>query len=267
VINSSKSVSLFSTRFDLAVERWTSFLPPHLQESFRAEFQWFGAQHEAALDILESIWERRERDYAFDESTGLAMRRPFHGYLTGLLSEPRSPGFTAVGVLFIDVDDLKRINDTCGHQLGDKAIAAIGAIVREALRVERQLDRVARVTDPAYAVGRHGGDEFVAALQLADSSEIEQIACRVKQRADDPDEQRTRGYPGPLELTVSVGGVVYELPEVRPAVAPNAMATALVTAADALMYESKRDGLTHIALARFTDKLEIQGSRTLVTSR
>jgi diguanylate cyclase (GGDEF)-like protein len=259
----TKSPSLFATQFDMALERWALSLPPDLQEPFRAEFRWFGRQHEATLDALERIWERRERAYAFDESTGLATRRPFYDYLTSLLNEPLSPGLAAVGVLFIDVNDLKRINDTGGHQAGDKAIAAVGAIVREALRAQRDVDSVARVVDDAYAVGRHGGDEFVAALQLADPGDIEHVAPRVKQRAEDPDRQRARGYTGPSDLTISVGGIVYELSDSPPAIAPNALATALLTAADALMYASKRDGSIHVAVARFTDKLEIHGERVI----
>ena len=241
--------SVFTTQFDRAVERWAAYLPPALQNSFRADFHEFGAQHETVLDTLEGIWERSEQAYAFDESTGLATRRPFYEYLTTLLNEVPSTRVTAVGVLFIDVNGLKRVNDTCGHQAGDRAIAAIGGIVRESLRVD------------AYAVGRHGGDEFVAALQLADAVDIERVAPRVKQRADDPDRQRAWGYAGPVELTISLGGVVYELPDVRPRISLNSLATALLTAADALMYESKRDGFIHVAAARFTDKLEVHDGR------
>jgi diguanylate cyclase (GGDEF)-like protein len=224
-------------------------LPPPLQDSFRAELHAFGAQHEAVLDTLEGIWERSERSYAFDESTGLATRRPFYDYLTTLLNEPPSAGLAAVGVLFIDVNGLKRVNDTCGHQAGDRAIAAIGAIVREALRID------------AYAVGRHGGDEFVAALQLADAADIDRVAPRVKQYADDPERQRACGYVGPFDLSVSIGGIVYELPEHRPRVSLNSLASALLTAADTLMYESKRDGFIHVAAARFTGTLEVHGGR------
>jgi diguanylate cyclase (GGDEF)-like protein len=258
-----KSPSLFATQFDMAIERWALSLPPHLQDAFRAEFRWFKRQHEATLDTLERIWERRERAYAFDESTGLATRRPFHDYLTTLLNEAPSPGFSAVGVLFIDLDDLKGINDSSGHQMGDKAIAAIGSIVREALRAHRDVDSVARVIDDAYAVGRHGGDEFVAALQLADPGDLDHVAPRVKQRAEDRDRQRARGYTGQAPLTISLGGIVYELPEHQPGIAPNALAAALLTAADGLMYESKRDGCIHAATARFTDRLEIHGQRRL----
>ena len=263
VEKSAKLPSHLISQFDLVVERWAKFVPLRLQDSFRADLHSLAVQHETALDTLESIWERREQAYAFDEATGLATRRPFYDYLTTLLNEPPSQKLSAIGVLFIDINDLKRVNDTCGHQVGDRAIAAIGAIIRETIRVERGVDTVARASDDAYAVGRQGGDEFVAALQLVESAEIKHIAPRVKQRADDPDRQRAWGYPGPLDLTISVGCVVYELPESRPRTSLTSLATALLTAADGLMYESKRDGFIHVAVARFTDKLEVQGSRRI----
>ena len=232
-------------------------LPPHLQAAFRAEFFRFGQLHDGALNTIEGIWERRERAYAIDESTGLSTRRPFLDHLTTLLHLQQPTGPVAVGVLFIDVDNLKQINDSCGHQVGDRALAAIGAIVREAMRVERGVDMVVRAHDDTHAVGRHGGDEFVAALRLADPAEIEHVAPRIKRCADDPERQRAHGYAGPVDLTVSMGGIAYESAQAIPQVAPNSIATALLAAADALMYKAKRDRFVHVARARFTDRLEV----------
>lgn len=258
-----RAPSLFTAELDMAVERWARRLPPHLQDQFRADFHRFGGLHDGALDAIEGIWERRERATAFDESTGVATRRPFLDHLTTLLRAQPSPALTAVGVLFLDVDRLKRINDSCGHEVGDRALAAIGSILREALRVDPAVDVISRSTDDAYGVARHGGDEFVVALSLADADEIDLVASRIKRRADDPDRQRARGYDGPFELTISLGGIVYELPHTPPGAAPNSIARALLAAADSLMYQSKRDGWVHLARARFTDRLEVHGDRRI----
>lgn len=258
-----KAPSLFAAELDMAIERWAGHLPWELRGAFRADFRRFAGLHDGALDAIEGIWERRERASAFDESTGVATRRPFLDHLTTLLRAQPEPGLTAVGVLFIDLDRLKRINDSCGHAVGDRALAAIGAIVREALRVDPAVDVVTRSTDDVYGVARHGGDEFVVALRLAESDEVDRVATRIKRRADDPDRQRARGYNGPFSLSVSVGGVVYELPEDPPNVAPNSIARALLAAADSLMYQAKRDGWVHLARARFTDKLEVHGDRRI----
>ena len=258
-----RAPSLFTAELDMAVERWARHLPLHLRDQFRADLHRFGGLHDGALDAIEGIWERRERASAFDESTGVATRRPFLDHLTTLLRAQPSPALTAVGVLFLDVDRLKRINDSCGHEVGDRALAAIGSILREALRVDPVVDVVSRSTDEVYGVARHGGDEFVVALSLAEPDEIDLVASRIKRRADDPERQRARGYNGPFELTISLGGVVYELPDTPPSAAPNSIARALLAAADSLMYQSKRDGWVHLARARFADTLEVHGDRRI----
>jgi diguanylate cyclase (GGDEF)-like protein len=261
---SVKHPSAFAEQLELAVTQWASHLPPDLRASFRRDFEHLGSLHDAALRTIEGIWERRERTYAFDESTGLATRRPFRDHLATTLSQAQqAPGPTVIGVLFIDVNNLKAINDTCGHQIGDRALAAVGSIVREALRVEPGVDIVARARDDAYSVARHGGDEFVVALNLANAEGIEHVAPRIKQRADDPNLQRTHGYTGSLQLTIAIGGVAYESPLTPPGAAPNSIAAALLAAADTLMYRSKRDGGVHVALARFTDKLEVHAEQRL----
>ena len=104
---------------------------------------------------------------------------------------------------------------------------------------------------------RHGGDEFLVALELDDASGIDVVAPRIKQRLDDPERQRANGHVAPPSITVSMGGVVYEPPCGAPSLALHTIARGLIAAADAQMYESKRDGHIHIARARFTDRLEI----------
>lgn len=262
--DATKHPSLFSEQLNLTVAQWASYLPSELRASFRRDFERLGSLHDAALTTIEGIWERRERTYAFDESTGLATRRPFRDHLAATLSHAQqAPDSTVVGVLFIDVNNLKGINDNCGHQVGDRALSAVGSIVRDALRVEQGVDIVARARDDIYAVARHGGDEFVVALKLPNPEAIEHVARRIKGRADDPELQRTHGYIGALTLTIAVGGVAYESPAMPPAAAPNSIAAGLLAAADTLMYRSKRDGGVHVALARFTDKLEVHTEQRL----
>ncbi len=123
----TKHPSLFAEQLDVVVAEWTPYVPPELRAAFRRDFGRLGALHDAALKTIEGIWERRERTYAFDESTGLATRRPFRDHLATTLSRAQqTPGSTVIGVLFIDVNNLKGINDTCGHQVGDRALAAVG---------------------------------------------------------------------------------------------------------------------------------------------
>lgn len=252
--------SPFADRLDMTIERWAALLPADQRQNFRADLSPFADEYDRTLETIELIWRRREQEYALDQSTGLALRRPFLQHLVTLLGTPATPVFGAVGVVFIDLDNLKTINDTCGHRAGDRAIAAAAGIIRHAVRISRHVDLVHQPTDDdaEYAVSRHGGDEFLVVLELADPSEIDVVAPRLKRHVDDVDKQRAHGYDSPARLAASVGAVAYELPD-RPAeVSPNELAKALVNAADQLMYESKRDGMAHLALARYTDRLSLE---------
>lgn len=251
--------SPFADRLHSTIERWAAQLPPELRQAFRGEFAPFADEYDRTLETIEIIWRRREQEYALDQSTGLSLRRHFLQHLATLLGTPATPVFGAIGVVFIDIDNLKTINDTCGHPAGDRAIAAVAGIIRDTVRVSRYVDLVdqPKDEDAEYAVSRHGGDEFLVVLELRDASEIDIVATRLKRHIDDVDKQRARGYDSPATLAASVGGVAYELPEMPAAISPHELAKALVNAADELMYESKRDGLVHLAVARYTDSISI----------
>ncbi len=83
----------------------------------------------------------------FDALTGLPNRAMFESTLTTRLAEANSAG-TPLAILFIDLDDLKTINDTHGHAFGDAALMATAGRIRRALRSSDFLARLA-------------GDEFV----------------------------------------------------------------------------------------------------------
>jgi len=251
--------SPFADRLHVVIERWAAQLPLELRQAFRVEFGRFAEEYNRTLETIEIIWRRREQEYALDQSTGLALRRHFLQHLVMLLGTPATPVFGAIGVVFIDLDNLKTINDTCGHRAGDRAIAAAARIIRQAVRVSRHADLVDRPHDEdgEYAVSRHGGDEFLVVLELRDASEIDLVAPRLKRHIDDVDKQRVHGYDSPARLTASVGSVAYELPHEPAAISREELAKALVNAADELMYESKRDGLVHLAVARYTGRFSI----------
>ena len=251
--------SPFAERLHLMIERWAARLPPELRPAFRDEIAAFGDEYDRTLETIETIWRRREQEYALDQSTGLARRRHFLQHLVTLLGTPATPVLGAIGVVFIDLDNLKTINDTCGHPAGDRAIAAVAAIIRNAVRISRHIDRVDQPgnDDAEYAVSRHGGDEFLVVLELRNTAELDLVAARLKRHVDDIDKQRTHGYDSAARLAASVGAVAYELPEQPAAVSPHELAKSLVNAADELMYESKHDGLVHLAVARYTDRFEV----------
>jgi diguanylate cyclase (GGDEF)-like protein len=102
----------------------------------------------------------------YDELTGLPNRSMFHQSVAHALADARRNG-SALAILFIDVDRFKNVNDTLGHEVGDKALKEIGERLRGSLR---ETDTVARL----------GGDEFVVlAERLAQPDQVAAVAQKV----------------------------------------------------------------------------------------
>jgi diguanylate cyclase (GGDEF)-like protein len=101
---------------------------------------------------------------------------------------------TATAVLVIDMDHFKRLIDTYGHLAGDEALKAVGEALADELR--------------GYdAVGRFGGEEFVALLPSVDGPTAVGVAERVRERIESVQvrvERRTGGI-GSIAVTASVG--------------------------------------------------------------
>lgn len=114
-----------------------------------------------------------ERDDAFhmavtDELTGLYNRHYLRGELRRMTAQAARRDRPFV-ILSLDVDGLKAVNDTRGHQAGDALLRGIADALRTVLRGE----------DVAV---RTGGDEFVVLLPDADRAEAEKVAYRIRQR-------------------------------------------------------------------------------------
>lgn len=150
-----------------------------------------------------------------DELTGLLNRRGFTTIAQGHLRLATRTGNRFL-VFFFDVDDLKTINDGFGHEAGDHAIRAIGAVLRQTFR---QSDVVAR----------HGGDEFV--VLALDTSGDEGATIRRRLAAN---LIRANGESNlPFNLAVSTGTVAYDGREQEPL-------GSLLARADLALYADKR---------------------------
>ncbi|GAA5138482.1 GGDEF domain-containing protein [Pseudonocardia adelaidensis] len=145
----------------------------------------------------------------------------------------------AGGVLILDLDHFKAVNDTHGHAVGDRVLTAVA----DALR------RVVRAPD---LVGRMGGEEFVVLPKRAacgtrsvelDSVELEVVAERIRVHVADLrlEVATSRGPLVIAGLTVSVGGAV--------AAAGGSDLAALLQTADTALYEAKRAGRNTVRIA------------------
>ena len=163
---------------------------------------------------------RRSPTSSEDPVTGLPPRSLGEFHLATLVSAVAA-GEATLGLLFIDVDNFKAINDTHGHGAGDQVLRMVGRSMSTALR---------RGDVPI----RWGGEEFVALLPGVDVSGLAAAAERVRMLVANSwlDHADTR-----LQVTVSVGACL-----ARPGDSPED----LVGRADRLMYRSKDAGRNRV---------------------
>jgi diguanylate cyclase (GGDEF)-like protein len=123
-----------------------------------------------------------------DALTGLPNRLLFQDRISQQLAIARRDG-TIVGVLFVDLDDFKIVNDTMGHSVGDELLVSVAG----------RLSDLVRGADTA---ARLGGDEFAVLIgNVADSAAVEAAAERVVRAFDQPFALGT----GSALTTVTVG--------------------------------------------------------------
>ena len=125
-----------------------------------------------------------------DELTGLMNRRGLYERLEHL-AEHRVE-HTHLGLLLIDIDHFKKINDDFGHLPGDQVLCAIASEVNA-------------VAAPCDIACRIGGDEFALLVQLAEPGELEALAARIVSGI------RALRFPAPLEklaASVSIGAIL-----------------------------------------------------------
>lgn len=141
-----------------------------------------------ALHALEASEERYRDRAVHDQLTGLPNRNLLFDRLEHALRRAERTG-RYIGVLFIDVDSFKYVNDSLGHDLGDRLLTEVG----------RQIVSAARSDD---TVARFGGDEFVVVTEnIRDYAEAAAVAERVLERIRPPfDIAGTR-----IRATVSIG--------------------------------------------------------------
>jgi diguanylate cyclase (GGDEF)-like protein/PAS domain S-box-containing protein len=152
-----------------------------------------------------------------DPLTGLANRVLLMDRIDQALGRMERDG-RRLAILFIDLDWFKDVNDTHGHDVGDRVLVEMLARL---LSVCRQGDTVARL----------GGDEFVI---LLDGLDNDQDAATIAERAIRSIAQSYADPDGETPITASVGLVVADDPKVN--------SEALVRDADAAMYQAKQDG-------------------------
>lgn len=140
-------------------------------------------------DLEQKVRERTEaldRLARIDPLTGLVNRRGMNELLENVALRSRREG-GSYGVIYLDVDWFKKINDTLGHAAGDTALVTVAGLLRANIR-------------PYDHAARWGGDEFLVLLTPCDGTLLEKVGERI--RADVEQQTRDGGQP----LTLSMGG-------------------------------------------------------------
>lgn len=164
--------------------------------------------HTLGLDALKSDT---------DPLTELPNRRGFHRSVRVLAAESSRDSNAHLSVVMVDLDDFKRINDTAGHAAGDRALIAVGDILRHSRRGDS-------------VVGRVGGEEFVVALS-GDRHDAIGLAERIRREIAQV----------PARVTASIGVASSSLFRAVPHDIPGRVDD-LLDSADRAMYDAKRAG-------------------------
>jgi diguanylate cyclase (GGDEF)-like protein/PAS domain S-box-containing protein len=181
------------------------------------------------LGLYEDITERKalERKMEvlahYDSLTGLANRTFFHGHVEQAVLRSRRHD-TRAGLMYLDLDKFKSINDTYGHAAGDELLVQFAGRIKAAVR---EMD----------VVGRLGGDEFAL---LMEDLPGEEAALLVAEKIVQGMRAEFRIGSHVLQVSTSVGVAI---------LTPGMTVDALIAKADEAMYAAKRGGRNRFAIA------------------
>ncbi len=166
--------------------------------------------------------DRLERMALLDPLTGLGNRRFVEIHLRYRLDELTRYGWP-FGLLFLDIDHFKKVNDSYGHDAGDKVLKVVA----------RTASGITRFPD---VLGRWGGEEFIANIGNVDEGDLGLAAEKLRRLVE---QSFISVENSSLRITVSIGGTLATTEDT---------VESLVDRADRLMYHSKEGGRNQVAI-------------------
>lgn len=163
----------------------------HIQEFIEA-MHTYGAntiELEALGETVSKMWvdaKNMARDSTIDALTSVLNRKGLFNSMTSLAYLSKRNNFNA-GLILIDVDHFKRVNDTYGHQAGDEVLIQVAYNIKNNIRV-------------SDIIGRIGGEEFLAFLPQVDEASIFNVAEKIRLAIENATKDK-------IPVTVSLGGV------------------------------------------------------------
>jgi len=190
------------------INKILDLLSPNIAIALRNALSYDQLQRLAANDSLTGLFNRRFGMARLQEEYGRAVRS-------------NAP----IGICIFDLDHFKQVNDTYGHQAGDRVLIHIARIIRSVLR------------EGDIAL-RYGGEEFMAVLPGASMTDAYQIAERIRRQVEE-----SEFLHGPQRIKLTLSGGVASWPDFD-ASSPEA----LVKRADESLYASKEGGRNRITV-------------------
>jgi diguanylate cyclase len=182
-----------------------------------------GAAAEASAALSRAYSHRQaEARAATDALTGLPNRRYFDEYLSLLARRRRAED--AIGILMVDIDRFKKLNDTYGHAVGDEVLRSVAGAIAGAVREDDV---------PA----RYGGEEFAVVLRNPSRNEAVEVGERIREAVAALDLRRF----GIAATSVSVGVAVAD--------EPGRSIPHVIDRADGALYQAKRQGRDRVIAA------------------
>jgi diguanylate cyclase (GGDEF)-like protein len=198
-----------------------------------------GARQLKEVDRERRKNDKKMRHQAFhDVMTGLPNRIMFNERARTLRDKRKGAN---IGLLFIDLDRFKFVNDSLGHKAGDEVLKTAAVRIKRALRKDDQLFRL-------------GGDEFIAILKYADEPVLEIVSKRIIKSINKP----FTVEDVEVNLSVSVGVALWEDEE--------SDLEQMVRKADMAMYAAKRAGSNQLAFYHADMKAEVDAQLEVLGS-
>ena len=130
-----------------------------------------------------------------------------------------------LGLLIIDLDFFKTINDSCGHPTGDLVLQTVSSLIRKQLRLSDVL-------------ARYGGEEFVVLISKSDTQTVYEVAERIRSSLSGHEEFSSMNLPRPVSASIGL----CMLPQNPIASSITNIANHLLKRADQALYQSKQQG-------------------------
>ena len=160
-----------------------------------------------------------------DELTGIYNRRYFCEYMNMHMALAKRHNYQ-IGCIMIDVDLFKKVNDTFGHDVGDKVLKGIARLMKDKIR-------------EGEIIARFGGEEFIVGLCRVDTSGAMIAAERIRKAVEGAN--LSDDANNPLKMTVSIGIALYPQQGVS-------NLDELIKAADDALYHAKRTGRNRVVV-------------------